>query len=199
MIKYYPSFRVTKSQYTRGNEFLEGQKPYSGYYYTTFDGKSYTGKNPVEGKNRPLISISEITSPPVNSGVKNGRTDSRTRRESFPIPYYPLVTQSDYEKGFINRYFLKRENDRGYVMEISEFDYADIVNGTANYDVSRLQTTEILWRLTGPLRTYRVSQYDIRSGIVETNERTVLEVEKSFVGIKAYIGGKYDQYARPTK
>lgn len=195
MIKYYPSFRVKTKLNTRGNQFTSDGKPYSGLYYETFENTFFTGNSPIDTKSKPLQKglVSSLQSTAVDS------TALTRTKNAFPTPYYPYPLQKDYDKGFINRYFLKRENDRGYVIEISESEYADILNGDANYDVSRLQVIKILWKISGPLRNKRISQYDTRAGIIDTNERLVLDAEKTFVGIKAFINGKYDQFARPTE
>ena len=82
--------------------------------------------------------------------------------------------------------------------EISQEEWAKINNGTVKYDVSYYQTSSILWKLTGPVETKRVSQYDVREGISATNKRLVENLEKTFVGIKAFIGEDYLKFSRPT-
>ena len=207
MIKYYPSFRVRTNLSTNGSEFLLNGVPYTGKYYLTFEGDAFTGANPVFGKNEPLQKY--VSSPAFIENPK-GRVPSSvtsqidksvksTKTLSSPIPYYPYPILEDYQRGYIMRYFVKRINDKGYVTEISPEEYVDINNGSARYDVSLYQTAEIMWKLTGPLHKIRLSQYDTRAGIVDTNERLVLEEEKTFVGIKDFIGGEYDKFARPTK
>jgi hypothetical protein len=61
------------------------------------------------------------------------------------------------------------------------------------------QAIGLFWKLTGPLNQKRVSQYDIRAGIIDTNKRLVEDMNKSFLGIKEFIGEKYDQFAKPTE
>lgn len=205
MIKYYPSSRVKTNLNTNGTEFFLNGIPYSGKYYLTFDGNAYSGANPIFGKNEPLQKISDAVTPSVNSNAAsrsvmsslNKKIKSPKKNDS-PVPYYPIPVDQDYKRGYITRYFLKRVNDKGYVTEISSVEYADINNGSAKYDVSLYQTIEIMWKLTGPLHKVRISQYDTRAGIVDTNERLVLEAEKTFVGIKDFIGGEYDKFAKPT-
>jgi hypothetical protein len=105
----------------------------------------------------------------------------------------------DYIRGSINRYFAKRVNSKGYAVEISQEEYVAIKNGTVPYDVSNYLTTKILWKLTGPLNQKRISQYDIRAGIIDTNKRLVETAEKTFLGLVAFIGGQYDKFAKPTQ
>ena len=55
------------------------------------------------------------------------------------------------------------------------------------------------WKLIGPLNTIRLSQYDIRMGIIDMNKKQTEELNKTFLGIIDFIGQNYTQFARPTK
>jgi hypothetical protein len=83
-------------------------------------------------------------------------------------------------------------------MEISPQEYTAFINGTVNYDVSYYQVVDILWKLTGPLNTVRISQYDIRAGIIDTNKRLIENANKNFLGLMEFIGGDYTKFSRPT-
>lgn len=208
MIRYYPSFRIKTNLVASRGQFNLNGRPYVGKYYETFDGKAFSGASPIYGKNELLTKISDYKNigqvaidsnhPSVIENLAKNSTVKMKRQIGAPTPYYPEPNDSDYNKGYINRYFLKKENDRGYVMEISEEDYANITNGTANYDITRYQTIKLFWKLTGPLNSVRISQYDVRAGIIDTNQRLVEQADKTFLGIKAFIGGEYSKFARPT-
>ena len=71
--------------------------------------------------------------------------------DSEPVPYYPKPLSTDYKKGYIIRYFTKKINSKGYIMEISETGYNSIINGTAQFDVSMYQALKILWKISGEL------------------------------------------------
>lgn len=208
MLRYYPKNKVKTGLSATVGQFYLNNKPYSGKYYSTYDGKYYAGDNPIFGSNEELtlanqyenqeqlnnlnISIRTIDQLATATKVKNNVISSQ------PNPYYPFPIDSDYQKGYINRYFLKRINDKGFVMEISEQEFSDIRNGTANYDVTFYQTIELFWKITGPLNNKRISQYDTRAGILDTNKRLVETANKTFLGIKDYIGGEYSKFARLT-
>jgi len=209
MIRYYPSFATKKNLKTTGKEFLLNGKPYSGFFYETFDGECYTGVDPIHGKNERLTPIKSYNNSPFL--IKTAMTDGLRKtfaQNSFsitnntgntePVPYYPQPLQSDYNKGFIIRYFIKKINSKGYVTEISPEEYVSVINGTSNYDVSFYQVVDILWKITGPLETKRISQYDIRAGIIDTNKRLIEQANKTFLGILDFIGGDYTKFAKPT-
>jgi len=209
MVRYYPPSKVITNLSTSGAEYtlLDGS-PYSGKYYTTFEGKYFSGPNPDVGPSEPLVKLPVYPSAvgfknlPFNETAKESVAQSTgvvfNRISGKPNSYYPQPVESDYRKGYVIRYFTKKENERGFVVEISQEEYNNITNGTADYDVSIYQTTKILWKLTGPLNSQRKSQYNIIPGIIDTNKRLTEAANKTFLGIVEFIGGDYAKFARPT-
>ena len=208
MLRYYPSFRVTTNLNTKGKEFTLDGKPYSGKYYEAYDGRVFSGPTPVSGNNKELKRVPKYTSAPgLNSMNISDRQKKIIASQSGlnlnrvpgkPNSYYPNPTEEDYKKGYLIRYFTKKENQNGFVIEISRDEYNSIVDGTADYDISIYQIVEILWKITGPLKNKRTSQYNTTAGIIDTNERLVESANKTFLGIKDFIGGDYVKFARPT-
>lgn len=208
-VRYYPKSKIIPNLKAEvENFFTPNGKPYEGLYYLTYDNKAFSGPNPETGPNEPLTqrlypevspflqssTISEILKEDFikKTGIKVNRLQGK------PTPYYPSPTEADYRKGYVIRYFTKKENERGYVVEISEQEYNEIVNGTADYDISIYQTTKILWKITGPLNSQRQSQYNIIPGIIDTNKRLTETANKTFLGITEFIDGDYTKFARPT-
>jgi hypothetical protein len=211
-IRYYPLFRVKINQITRGKEFFINGKPYVGLYYTTYDGKSFTGPNPNLGPNEELSTVSSYNN--TNVGLQNLQdsqgstkfvtglsavTNNANSTQKNIISYFPRPIQSDYNLGYIDRFFVKQQNNSGYITEISPQQYTEIVNGAVGYNVSLLQTLNIRWKLTGPLNAKRISQYDVRAGIIDTNKRLVEQANPNFFGIVDFIGGNYSKFAKPTE
>ena len=213
MLRYYPSFAITTNLNTSGNMFTLNGVPYVGKYYQTYDGRTFTGPNPEQGPNQELQKITRFYDAPGINGVaiseslknnlanKTGLTPSTLQNPRIPgqpNTYYPQPTEQDYKKGYVIRYFTKKENERGFITEISQDEYNTIINGTADYDISIYQTTTILWKLTGPLRSQRQSQYNVIPGIFETNQRLTENANRTFLGIVDFIDGQYTKYSRPT-
>lgn len=213
MLRYYPAFAVQPNLNTAGTEFLLNGLPYSGKYYETYDGRAFTGPTPEVGPSQLLERVQTYLSAP---GLDNSNLTSRQRQDlasrtgvaastladsripGQPNSYFPQPTEQDYRKGYIIRYFTKKENERGFVTEISQDEYNSIVNGTADYDITIYQTATILWKLVGPLNSKRESQYNIIPGIIDTNKRLTESANKTFLGIVDFIGGDYAKFARPT-
>ena len=213
MLRYYPSFAIQPNLNTAGGEFLLNGQSYSGRYYETYDGRAFTGPTPEVGPSEQLQRIPFYPSAPglTNSNLSNknqkqlasktgvfASTPINNRIPGQPNSYYPKPTEQDYKKGYLIRYFTKKENERGFVTEISQDEYNSIVNGTADYDITIYQTIQILWKITGPLRNTRMSQYNVIAGIIDTNERLIESANKTFLGIKEFIGGDYIKFAKPT-
>jgi hypothetical protein len=209
MIRYYPSFATKNNQITKGNEFFLEAEPYSGKFYYDYKGDAYTGVDSVHGSNLFLTPINNPKNKVLSMNTRdfssfeieaqqNTRIQEFSSRGLEPTTYYPQPIDSDYQKGYITRYFAKKINQSGYVVEISPAEYVDFTNGEVRYDISFYQVVSILWKITGPLNTQRISQYDIRAGIIDTNKRLTEAAEPNFVGIDAFIGGDYTKFAKPT-
>ena len=207
MIKYYPSFRVKTDQKTTGNRLSIDGAPYSGDYYETYDNKFYSGPNPIVGPNEELKPFENygnsdyLNASNLPSSIKNQflrQTNVAKTQALEPVSYYPKPTVEDYTRGYFIRYFIKKINSKGFVIEISPEEYNEFVNGTVRYDVSFYLVTQIFWKITGDLNTKRYSQYDIRLGIIEVNKKNTEDAGKNFLGLIEFIGGEYAKFSRPT-
>lgn len=208
MLRYYPTSKVLTNQKAGDREFTDSNgKIYTGKYYVTYDGKTFSGPSPEVGPSEPLKKINIYPSAPLLSSltltevqkkdIANKTNVLSNRIPGKPNSYYPKPIESDYKRGYLIRYFTKKENDT-FIIEISEEEYNNIVNGTADYDIRLYQTQKILWKITGPLNSQRQSQYNVIPGIIDTNKRLTETANKTFLGIVDYIGGDYTKYARPT-
>lgn len=207
MIKYYPLTRIKPNLYTRGSEFATPDgKPYRGKYYITFDNQAFTGINPVLGTNIPLTKIPQratasVASIQYTSAASQNQTKIVTESDVTLrelTSYYPIVTESDYALGYFTRYFAKYVTGPGYIIEISQGEYAAIKNIAEPINMLSYEVTEMLWQLTGPKNDTRVSQYQIKGGVYDTNKRVTEAKEATFKGIISYIGGDYTKFARLT-
>lgn len=219
-LEYYPLNRILENQYTRGNEYLlPNGTPYSGRYYRTFNGKAYTGINPVLGTNIVLTPIAsantqkeasllvpgravasgrdaKVVKPYADARVQNGQDDTLALTEL--TIYYPIVTDEDYARGYFTRYFAKTVSGPGYVFEISKLDWTKVQNGNVDDTILGYETVQMLWQLVGPLKDTRTSQYAVQGGVYDTNKRVTENTAKRFNGLLAYIGGDYTKYAKIT-
>lgn len=208
MIKYYPSTRIRTNLYTRGNEFTTPDgNAYAGRYYLTYDNKAFTGINPVLGTNEELTTIPAISS--INTPTNNAyiaastqNTQKKTKESNVDLSelasYFPVPIASDYSRGYFTRYFAKSASGQQFITEISQMDYSQLQNGNVSPTVLGYQSTSMLWQLTGPLNDTRVSQYQVKGGVYDTNKRVTEAKQKTFRGIVEFIGGDYTKFAQIT-
>lgn len=206
-IKYYPLSRIKTNLYTRGNQFLlPDGRPYRGRYYITYDNKAFVGINPVIGTNEPLTPIPSNPNSQAPTNVYTRAASQNQKKYAVQsnlelkelVPYYPIPTEGDYSLGYFTRYFAKYVTGPQFIVEISQDEYANIKNGNVSPTILSYETTEMLWQLTGPLNDTRISQYQIKGGVFDTNKRVTEAKERSFRGIVAFIGGDYTKFARIT-
>lgn len=214
-IRYYPLTQITPNLYTRGGEFTKPDgEDYSGRYYMTYDGKAFTGINPVVGANEELVPVKSVQNikpfvPGTSLQTNNAYTFAASRNPSVSsiatketlaelTPYNPFPISTDYAKGYFLRYFAKNVSGPGYIFEISPEDWALIKNGQTADNVVGYEIEDMLWQLTGPLNDTRKSQYQIIGGVYDTNKRVTESKQKVFNGIVEFIGGDYTKFAKIT-
>lgn len=215
-LQYYPLTRILPNQYTRGGEYLlPDGKLYTGRYYITYTGEAFTGVNPVLGTNIPLIpAVITSKSKSINGRVAAAslqaniqdineydiatQQTNRSDKLTELTPYYPIPIESDYQRGYFTRYFAKTVSGPGYVFEISREDFANIEDGNFEDNVLGYESIDMLWQLTGPRNDTRVSQYQIKGGVFDTNKRVTESKNKVFRGLVEFIGGDYTKFARIT-
>lgn len=216
MIKYYPQTRIKTDLYTRGTTYkLPNGTPYTGRYYLLYNGAAYTGANPTVGTNQQLTPINQPTvsiynttinsqsglaTPTSQNSFANQKTNSRINNSQLEelTPYYPVPSQSDYQLGYFTRYFAKNTTGPGYILEISQNDYANVKNDVYASTNILYEVTNLLWQLTGPLNDRRLSQYQIQGGVYDTNKRVTEAKATGFRGLVEYIGGDYTKFAKIT-
>lgn len=199
-VRYYPASRIKTGLKTGGNQYLLNGKPYKGVYYLTYKGEAYTGQNPMTGPNELLTQIGSDNARIIRATAKSTTGIMGDRGESINalqqlIPYYPKPLESDYLRGYFTRYFAKKANSNSNLIEISYDQYitAQEENNPAFEDYLTIST---LWQLTGPLNDERISQFEIRGGVYDTNKRVTENTAKGFRGLVEYIGGNYTKLAR---
>lgn len=210
-MRYYPLNRVKTNQRTAGGQFTLNGVEYRGDYYETFDGNFFTGKDPIQGPSQKLQPYTPP--PPVEERQPRRREVPLTPQETVdlisskgtlaeiqtfqtPQPFYPQPTENDYKRKSITRYFAKKRDRAGYIIEVNKETHDSLKNVDSVYDYITYETTSTLWQIAGPLYDDRTNrQYKI-AGIIDTNKRLIEAKEPSFPGLIAYIGGDYAKFAR---
>jgi len=116
-------------------------------------------KKPLSSEEAQTISETENTDQPVrspNNTIYFKLTGKRFDRYLNPKFFYPEPTDSDYEKGFIFRYFCQKKNDDSSIIEISKDDFESAnTDNTMGLDGGLLILTVIEWTISGPISEAR--------------------------------------------
>lgn len=188
---YYPKSRIIENRQSNQGEFiLPNGKEYVGPYYTTFDGKTFTGANPYTLNSRPLLPTQVNADPEFRNLEQEKYNLLNPLNLSLidPTPFTPTPTVEDYGKGKITRYFARQRNGREFkIMEISRETFNALNNRSKGLNTSLWRTTSIFWQISGPERTQIVNGIRTQAGIIDTNQRILDNTEKNFVGIKQYL------------
>jgi len=100
-------------------------------------------------------------------------------REVYPPITTPNITDKDYTKRFINRYFIQKANDKNaMVFEISDSDFKQ--------KLKLFNKTRITWVISG-----------IKEEVIIKNTITLNNMEKNYKGISKMLFPL--QYWRPSK
>ncbi len=215
-MKYYPKSRIVTGFQTNGSEFTADGKPYAGPYYKTFDNKSFTGYNPVQGSNILLVPIQTLqaddagpaTLPFSNIAAFDMTLEYVKIKNIKPVDigeylqprsFFPNPTEQDYKKGYLMRYFSKPRNAFGEIVEVNKETYVSLQNVNSEYDYVTNMSISLFWQISGPLKDTVLPNGVRVAGIEDTNRRLVLSKTTSFKGLEQYIGEEYTKYARPTK
>jgi hypothetical protein len=191
---YYPKSRIIEDQKANPGQFTTADgKDYSGPYYKTFDGKSFTGINPYDGISRPLIPVALPQSNNPRLSYSQDASFYRSLNDNTktlidPTPFTPTPTEEDYQAGKITRYLARQRNGTQFkIMEISKQTFDDMQNRRNGANFALWKTISIFWQISGPLQDERIDGIKTRAGIIDTNQRILDTAEKNFIGIKQYL------------
>lgn len=206
---FYSKSEIQNSLYTQGNEFMTLDKEeYVGAYHKYLNtGEIFSGNSYNERTSQKLI--------PLIRGIKNKSildylksSDEMMELDKTivylesgvykpndyvaPISYYPKVTQEDYNRGYIERYFTKKRNDTGHnIIEINESTYSGI-NTNGPIDGNLYAKYKLKWKISGKLNDVVKNGITVEHGIYDTNMRVLNKAEIEFKGIKKYLTDKIE-------
>jgi hypothetical protein len=155
---YYPKSKIKENLYTNGGEYyFPSGDEYIGYYHILFDGKIYTDKshspssilltNYISNKINVKIDNDII----IYNNIQKNQEILQIQEKIIPKYYYPNPTLKDYNKGIINRYFIKKKTDNN-IIEISFEDYNLLKSKSSLYDYNLYTFIELPWKISGNIK-----------------------------------------------
>ena len=195
---YIPKGLVNEGLYTNGGEFTTTNgKPYKGYYHQLFDGAVSSGKTPNSPDSQPLITNYSTDDPnnyivPTQENINYASLQPANQElyssSGDPLPYFPIITGKDYQRGQIIRYFAKKRNiEPPQIREITKDAFIDLNATSGKFNYALWTVTSVFWKISGPLRDSLNKNGVKTSGIIDTNRRLVENANKDFRGIRQYL------------
>ena len=207
-MKYYPKNKIKTGLYTNGNEYsiLESDKNYIGKYWSTSDGKFFTGLGPTDKPYLELIKYTENNpqsgdyihpSPKVSfipdnldekdfnpkdnyfyTYLKGGNINKLT---TLPTPYYPQPTEADYKLGEFQRYFCVKANELKYT-EVTKEQYEKFKNKDQSVAWQYYIAFTLPWDISGE-----------KEQVYKTNRNIVLITEQNIKrrGLQEFLRKNY--------
>lgn len=197
---YYPKNQIQTGFYSNGDlAELRTKQPYTGPYFNTSDGKSFSGKEPNDGPNIELIPLPNPTTKreptptfkegrewlnedprffPWNAPYSYQTGVPRNTPVYSPVSYYPILTESNIQNGSFTRYFVKKVNQNLYT-EVNTNNYANSINSDLYIGI------ELPWVISGDKEEVR-----------QINAKQVDFVEKSLeiTGLGKFLRYNYLQF-----
>ena len=196
---YIPKSLVNTGLYTNGGEFIDPStgKSYKGYFHETFNGDVGSGKTPNSPNSIKLVKNYNVIDQnnnilPTKENIKYSILQP-TNQELYsssgdPLPYFPIITGKDYQRGQIIRYFAKKRNEeKPQIREIKKDAFNDLNFSAGKYNYALWTVTSVFWKISGPLRDSLNKNGVKTSGIIDTNRRLVENANKDFRGIRQYL------------
>ena len=160
---YLPKFKYKGNLTTPGNEFryVGTNEDYVGLYFETYNGKYYTEGQPSHLSKEIQkydTFVREFTSndrfdytpyPPIVEDYDVIKQDVHNfqLKSTYPVrTYYPKVSESDYEKGFLMRYYV-RDKNTGTIQEVSSEVYESMEGKTTKYYYPKYDILKLRWSL----------------------------------------------------
>jgi len=198
---YYPKSQIKTDLYTNGEEFVTSSDgvAYQGNYFSTSDGLYFTGKNPNDKPNFPLILNQSPTPSPSRDSIDgyyyynypigyslalSSDITNTSIPPSLPTQTIILPTEEEYKITEYQRYFVKKANEIIYI-EISQEEYKRYIDQDPNVSYQLYIPFTLPWVISGN-----------RNDVYNVNKKTVERIQSnnSLQGFKSYFKNRYDQY-----
>ena len=110
----------------------------------------------------------------IDEYLQSGRERPNKPARSFPSRgFVPEPTQRDYDRGHIERYFLRKVRTSD-VIEVSQEQFEEFAN--SDYFIS----FSLQWKISGPRHdVFNDAGFPIETGVEDTNERILEQTEQS--------------------
>jgi hypothetical protein len=195
---YIPISNIISSGYTNGDDFVFelDLQPYVGFYFIDKENNVYTGKTYTNDSVR-LLRLNPTSTSVFTPDATYTSLNPKTLPPLSIKPDFILPTENDYEKGYFVRFVLK-PTISSFVNDFIEINFDKYVSIIQDNDAKVLyKPVSLVWKLTGPLHDVYVENIKIEAGIINSNERSIIEAEKALPNLSLYFTD-LSQFGRPN-
>ena len=187
---YIPNSAVTVLESLPGEfVYADTNKSFLGKYIKTKDNKFYAGEDWVNlgprlrRATKSLKTFGQTRNVKVFNVLKESLYEKNKKHINIE-PSKNIPTESDYKRGYFNRYYLIRSNDPSSVFEINEKEFQEIYLNK-KHDHNLYNIGSIKWALEGD--------------VVKINYETLLKKKRENPAIKGifYVFNKLDEFYKP--
>ena len=104
----------------------------------------------------------------------------------YPVYSKTIPTTDDYTRGYVTRYFVKKVNDNS-IYEVSGDSYNTVINGLYS-------KISLVWRIKGSKINVYQNKIKIYGGVIEDNQSSIKNAEKSMSGISGILKDPLEFY-----
>ena len=197
---YTPSFMKRENQYTSGGEYMISRiyvvkddpeskgKEYVGDYNITSEGP-FTGKK-YDSSSKPLFNIRYANTLSSQTYIKLSKSNGYISDLEFDDPISRVVepTDDDYARGYFMRYFIQQRNDKlARIKEIDIKQYEQLADLSGGLNSTRFKSVSLRWKITGPKNDILKNGVIYKSGVEDTNFRTLELKSRTLVGLDVML------------
>ena len=104
-----------------------------------------------------------------------------------PTPSLPIVSKSDIDRKFLDRYFVRSVSDKNLVVEVDQLQYEKFKENP------RFVTTRLKWKIVGKKETETTDFGAVNPGVEDYNKEQVSKADVIFKTLHRYITN-YTEY-----
>ena len=187
---YYTSKEIINNLYTAGAEWqlLNGTE-YIGLYHKYTTGEVYTGStwNPLTS-----VALTTYTTQPfVKKIYKALKPNIKTAYKLHPNSSQIIISESDRQRGFCFRYFIKKINETT-ILEIDKQQYDAWVSN--NIDTKLYIAVKLTWYISGNIQDIKTGNV-ISKGVISKNLHELQQADVTVPGMLNKIKNLTEYYS----
>ena len=187
-----PTSNIIETGYTQGSQYiLPDGSSYKGFYYKDNLNRYWTGKEPNKSSIQLYNLIGNVINTPIdlnfvskNNPISKKFTKIYNQNTESPLLRNDIIqpTFDDYEKGYFIRYVAQLKTSLLPKYNIVELNQSSFDIASKNNNIIKAYRFAVFnWKIAGPFYDLYRNNVRIEAGIIDTNLRSLQDVEKKSI------------------